>query len=90
MLKPVNSHVLIEPLKHEAFIASQRETYQEIGVVIATPEGYDSYPVKSFKVGDKVFFDAWLGKKYPKDGSNDEYYWLIKYDDIVAYESVSE
>lgn len=86
MLKPINSHVLIEPIKHETFIASQKETYQEIGKVIDFSKGITC----PFKVGDKVFFDAWLGKKYPKDGSNDKYYWLIKFDDIVAYESVSE
>ena len=88
MIKPINGHVLIEPLKHDAFITTQKETYQEIGVVIAVPE---DYPNSTFKIGDKVFFDAWLGKKYPKEGTDDEYYWLIKYEDIVAYErAVSE
>lgn len=87
MIKPINGHVLIEPVKHESFMASQKETYQEIGVVLDA-----SWPEKDlpFKYGDRVYFDAWLGKKYPKEGSTTDYYWLIRLEDIVAYEQVPE
>lgn len=87
MIQPTNGHILIEPVKHDSFIATQRETYQEIGVV----KGYDlSMPPEGFGVGDKVLFDAWLAKKYPKEGG-DEYYWLVHLSDITAYEKqVSE
>lgn len=34
MIKPINGHILIEPVVHESFIASGRDTYEEIGVVI--------------------------------------------------------
>lgn len=92
-IRPINGHVLISPVKHESFMASQKETYQEIGIVKALPEGVSAYVVPTaeqhnlmFRVGDKVMFDAWLGKRYPKEGSTTEYYWLIRVQDIVAYE----
>lgn len=81
-IKPINGHVLIEPVKHESFISSSKETYQEIGIVVSLP----SVTGLEYKEGDKVLFDAWLGKKYPKEGSNTEYYWLVRYSDIVAYD----
>lgn len=78
-LKPVNGHLIIEPVKHEAFIATQNETYQEIGVVVAV----DDAPVK---VGDKVYFDSWLAAKFPTE-KDDEYLWLVKWEHIRAVES---
>ncbi len=96
MIIPINGHVLIEPVKRDSFISSQRETFQEIGIVISIaadlttiePLGTTNFSMKEIPVkkGDKVLFDAWLGKKFPKEGSDTEYYWLIKYSDIVAYE----
>lgn len=97
MIKPVNSHIVIEPLKHDSFISSQKESYEEIGVIV----DYD-YKIKSgdffygnngdkifqyviLNIGDKVYFDSWLAAKYPK-GNNGEYYWLVKWEDIRAIE----
>jgi len=40
-IRPVNGHLLIEPLPQESFIASDRETYQEIGVVIDYDADFD-------------------------------------------------
>lgn len=95
-ISPVNNHILIEPLKHEGFIATQRETYEEIGTVIekaehlmgfVTVEGEAIY--KRLKPGDKVYFDSWLAAKYPKEGGKtDEFYWLVKYEDVRAVEYV--
>lgn len=78
-MKPINNHVLIEPVKHDSFIASQRQTYEEIGVVIDIADS-----VTGVKKGDKVYFDSWLAAKYPKNDT--EYYWLVKYEDIRAVE----
>lgn len=91
MIKPVNGHLLIEPLANEAFIATQSDTYQEIGTVIAI----DQFEVGTYiedggelinivKVGDKVYFDAWLAAKYPKNDK--EFYWLVKWEDVRAVE----
>lgn len=96
MIKPINKHVLIEPLKRDDFIPTNSGQYQEIGEIIALAselkeEDYlDSSGLNvkgtALRVGYKVLFDAWLAKKYPKEGSRDEYYWLVRYEDIVAYE----
>lgn len=89
MIKPVNGHLLIEPIKHEGFMASQRETYEEIGIVRALPLAIEMLEPKEVNLGDKVYFDAWLAAKYPKEGSTDgEYYWLVKWEDIRATEHV--
>lgn len=77
MLKPINNHVLIEPLKHESFISSQKGNYEEIGIVLDAGE-------TELKIGDKVYFDSWLIARYP-DGKGGEI-WLVKFEDIRAYE----
>jgi co-chaperonin GroES (HSP10) len=87
MITPINRHLLIEPMTHESFIASDKETYEEIGTVLSV-DSYltisDSFPVG---VGDRVYFDSWLAVKYPKkDGKDGEFYWLVKWDDIRAIE----
>lgn len=78
MIKPVNGHILIEPVKHESFVASQKETYEEVGVVV------DDVNFELRK-GDKVFFDSYLAAKYPT-GEGDEYFWLVKWEDVRAIE----
>lgn len=81
MITPVNSHLLIEPLKHETFISLGKETYEEVGVVIeAAPEVSTLY-----LKGDKVWFDSWLAGKYPT-GKGEEYFWLVRAEDIRAIE----
>lgn len=96
MLKPVNNHLLIEPLRHDSFISSDKGTYEEIGVVIDADEpllrdrkflpsvGVVDSPPK-IKKGDKVYFDSWLAAKYPK--SETEFYWLVKWSDVRAVEN---
>lgn len=89
-LKPVNNHLLIEPLKHEAFIASDREVFEEIGIVVDYGDIFSSYSYTAGNVipivdkGDKVFFDSWCAAKYPKPEGG--YYWLVKWEDIRAVE----
>lgn len=87
---PINGHVLIEPVEYESFIASQKETYEEIGIVIDL--GFPEYeytntglmPVHGPRKGDKVYFDSWLAAKYPKGGGG--HYWLVPFSSIKAYE----
>lgn len=87
MLKPVNSHLLIEPLKHDSFISSQKETYEEIGIVVAIPDSnhiINGFESELPKVGDRVYFDSWLAAKYPKNDT--EFYWLVKWEDVRGIE----
>lgn len=88
-ISPVNNHILIEPIKHEEFIATQRETYEEIGVVISVSKGInwigDPQVAPLVSVGDKVYFDAWLAAKFPSDDP-EKPYWLVKWEDVRAIE----
>jgi len=86
MLKPVNGHLLIDPVVHDSFIASQKETFEEIGVVVAIPELYEEIEIAECpKVGDRVYFDSWTASKYPTP--DDKFFWLVKLEDIRAIES---
>lgn len=80
MITPVNGHLLIEPVKHESFIASDTDKYEEIGLVVTVATG-----IEGVKEGDKVFFDSWLAAKYPT-GNGDEYFWLVPWQDVRAIE----
>ena len=83
MLKPVNNHILIEPVVHETFIvtnANGTPTYQEIGVIRDLAEPLP-FPLQ---IGQKVYFDSWLAKKYPREGREGEYLWLVDYKHVVA------
>lgn len=96
MLKPTNGHILIQPLVHEGFIATQKDTYEEIGIVIdisddliklfnfSTTGGVNESNPFPVHYGDKVYFDSWLAAKYPKDENS--FYWLVKWEDVRAIE----
>lgn len=97
MIQPVNNHILIEPISQESFIATNDTTYQEVGMVVAVADDLIQYAysgsntngvnnISPVKVGDKVYFDAWLAAKYPKN--KDEFYWLIQWGDVRAIEHV--
>lgn len=93
MLKPVNNHILIEPLKHESFIASQKGTYEEVGTVIEIPLFFkdsfgDPYIDSPVEIGDKVYFDSWLASKFPKNDK--EFFWLVSWSDIKAIEHANK
>lgn len=83
-LKPVNKHILIEPIKRESFIAYSENKYQEKGVVVSVSEDLKEIPAT---VGSVVYFDAWLACKYP-GASEDEWYWLVKWEDVRGVEHV--
>lgn len=84
MITPVNGHILIEPIvKNEGIIVSQQEKYQEIGVVLAVPEKWND--TSFVKIGDKVYFDAWLAAKFPSE-KPEEFLWLVKWEDVRAVE----
>ncbi len=99
-IRPVNGHILIEPLAHESFISTHKDQYDEIGIVIdcgdeyAVPKGSvpspmgfaNAAPRVFVKEGDRVYFDSWLAAKYPKNDK--EWYWLVKWEDVRAIEHV--
>lgn len=69
-------------------MASQKETYEEVGIVISFDPSWGPDFPHGIKPGDKVFFDSYLAAKYPKNDS--EYYWLVEYKDIRAIEHAEE
>lgn len=79
MIKPINGHLLIQPLEHKTFLQGDKSTFEEIGIVLAVSKG-----CLRVRVGYKVFFDSWLAAKFPK--GDDDFYWLVKYDDVRAIE----
>lgn len=82
---PLNGHVQVEPLAHDSFIAQSKETFEEIGTVVAFDPALPAEAIAILKKGGKVYFDSWLSSKYPKDDK--DFYWLVKWSDIRAYES---
>lgn len=79
MEKILNKYIKIEPIVYDSFVASQKESYEEIGIVLAKDETID------IPIGAKVFFDSYMAKKYPIIGT-DKYQWFVKEDEIVKYE----
>lgn len=87
MIIPINGHVVIEPVKHEEFMSSVRETFDEIGVVMQIADTISNSD-HAVKIGQKVYFDSWMASKFPKgDGTH---YWLVPFSNIKAYESLPE
>lgn len=86
MIKPINGHILIDPVQYDSFIASDKGIYEEIGIVV----DYDKMlkDIIELNIGDKVYFDSWMAAKYPKN--NDEFYWLVKASEVRAVEHNEE
>lgn len=81
-MQPTNGQLIIEPLAHDTFIATDRNVYEEIGVVLALPDDL----VVPALVGDRVCFDSWLASKYPKNDK--EFYWFVSWKHVKGYEHV--
>ena len=78
-IKPINGHLVIEPLKHSTFLPTEKGTFDEVGIVLIRPWYKFWYPNK----GSKAWFDSWLASKHPT-GEGDNFFWLVKYADIRA------
>ena len=83
MITPVNAHILIEPIKEKSFIPTASDKYQEKGTVVS----FDEHIQSNIHKGDIVYFDSWLAAKFPAK-EKDEYYWLVKWEDIRAIDYV--
>ena len=77
----INQYLKIEPIVYDGFIASQKESYEEKGVVIAKDEAITNIPI-----GATVSFDSFMVKKYPTTEIG-KFAWYIHYDEIVSYEN---
>lgn len=102
MIKPINGHILIEPVTHDSFISQAKEVYDEIGVVVDFDENimlpkmvdWDEKNIKMtvkppiIHKGCKVYFDSWLAAKLPS-GKEGEFFWVVKIEDIRAVEHES-
>ena len=85
MIIPVNGHILVEPVVFDQFMATNKETYEEVGVVVELDK---DIPVTLIRKGDKVFFDSWMIAKYPKNDKED--YWLVKWEDVRAIQNAQD
>jgi len=71
---------MIQPLETDSFMAMQKTTYEEVGVVLDAAES------GKLLIGCHVYFDSWLAKKFPVTGMTDKFVWFVKFEDVVAYE----
>ncbi len=81
MEKLLNKYLRIEPVEHSSFIASQKDSYEEIGKVVAKDENITEIPI-----GAMVFFDSFMAKKYPIQGDEGKFQWFIHVDEVIKYE----
>jgi hypothetical protein len=90
-MKPLNKHLMIQPLETNTFMASDRTTYQEVGVVVdEDPTIRGGLGEAGSMIGKLVYFDSWLAKKFPVKGETDKFVWFVEYKDLVAYEPLPE
>ena len=76
----INKYLRIEPVAQQGFISTSKDTYEEIGTVVAKDDSID------IPVGAKVFFDGYMAKKYPIEGEVGKWQWYIHYDEVIKYE----
>lgn len=81
---PINNHLMIQPLATDSFMATQKTTYEEVGLVLEAPKYCEELK------GCHVYFDSWLAKKFPVKGKTNEFVWFVKDEDVVAYEPLSQ
>lgn len=82
---------MIQPLETDSFMATQKTTYEEVGIVIdEDPDAVAGYNNPISLIGTHVYFDSWLAKKFPVKGKPGEFVWFVKYEDVVAYEPIPE
>lgn len=77
----INKYLKIEPVQQTGFISQTKESYEEIGVVIAKDEAITTIPL-----GAHVYFDSYMAKKYPVADEIGKFQWYIHIDEVVKYE----
>jgi hypothetical protein len=81
MRKLHNQYLRIKLIPNESFIKEEKDTYNEMGIVIDVANDIP----RTVKIGSKVKFDSWLAKKFPawepeRDG---EWDWHVQYPNII-------
>ena len=77
MPTPKNKHLLVSPIPHEDFVEGNLKL-EPMGTVLAVSEGEIE-----FKIGDVVYFEEYLAKKFPGD-KPDTAVWFIKSEDCCG------
>ncbi|MDE2233301.1 MAG: hypothetical protein KGJ90_04190 [Patescibacteria group bacterium] len=95
MIQPINRNYLVKPLAFKSFLPTEREKFEQVGVVLALPGSGadDTYLYSDIEVGDRVYFDSWLAGKYENPDSTsaeDKWYWLVDFNDIKAMEKPND
>ena len=77
MIIPLKKHILVEPIHIDDFVAG-REQLMPIGVVLAMAEG-----VTEVAIGDEVYFEKFLAKKFPGQLPDTEA-WFVSVEDVCG------
>lgn len=80
MEKILNKYLKIQPITYDSFVSTDKQSYEEIGIVLNKDESID------IPIGARVWFDSFMCKKYPVQGKQDEWEWFVAYDEIVKVE----
>ena len=75
MPKPLNNHILIDPLPRDEFLGEGK--LEPMGTVLAIAEG-----ITDVSVGDTVYFEEFLAKKFPAE--DDKFLWFIPVSEICG------
>ena len=78
----INGYLKIEPVEQDSFMASERTSYEEVGLVVAR----DEKECADIPVGATVFFDSFMAKKYPVKGEFGKFQWFVHRAEIVKFE----
>jgi 8-oxo-dGTP pyrophosphatase MutT (NUDIX family) len=77
----INKSLKIQPVPHESFISSDRETFEEVGILIAKDETITDIPI-----GARVYFQSWMAEKYPNLEKEGSFHWIVPYSEVRMYE----
>lgn len=76
----LNKYIKVDPVNFDSFVSSEKQSYEEIGIVLAVADGVD------IPIGSKVFFDGFMAKKYSDPNNQGKFQWFVQYDEIVKCE----
>lgn len=81
MEKLINGYLKIDLISRDTFISSVKDSYEEIGIVLARDEELCNH----IPIGSRVLFDSFMAKKYPVEGQSGKFDWYIHFGEIVSH-----